>query len=333
MTQMQNVNQTDIPAAIRLATRTMQNVFDADDNNTPFFHSLVRPTANLEFYFSFSEAHVPGRHLNALLNAEDAIGVGIPEWAIDNHARAAFYSYSGPVALPLNRDRVGGTLKRFLPHNLREGFHALYALTAFRHSDEAHSIAEQSIADIDSYWNEDDGWDRATLEGTYGLEVIEWGGPFITGIARAIGPLVKYFQVTGSPAARALIDRLAAKTVADYFTEDGAFDYARWGSHTHSTTCVMSSLAQLAALDGNDALLERVAIFYDNGLRFISDQLGWSIEKCSPDANADRGEANNTGDILETALILGQRKNPKYFQDAERILRGHLLPSQLRDVS
>ncbi|MCA9859298.1 MAG: hypothetical protein KC438_06220, partial [Thermomicrobiales bacterium] len=89
MTRVQNVNQTDIPDAIRLATRTMQNVFDADDDNTPFFHSLVRPTANLEFFHSFSEAHVPGRHLNALLNAEDAIGAEIPEWAIENHARAA----------------------------------------------------------------------------------------------------------------------------------------------------------------------------------------------------------------------------------------------------
>lgn len=333
MTRVQNVNQTDIPDAIRLATKTMQSVFDADDNNTPFFHSLVRPTANLEFYQSFSEAHVPGRHLNALLNAEDTIGVEIPDWAIENHARAAFFSYSGPVALPLNRDVVGGTLKRFLPHNLREGFHALFALTAFRNSPEAQKIAERSIADIDRYWNEENGWDRATLEGEYGLEVIEWGGPFITGIARAIGPLVKYYRVTGSPAARALIDRLAAKTVADYFTVDGSFDYSRWGSHTHSTTCVMSSLAQLAELDGNDTLLERVAIFYDNGLRFISDELGWSIENCAPEANSDRGEANNTGDILETALILGKMLDPRYFQDVERILRGHLLPSQLRDVS
>jgi hypothetical protein len=293
----------------------------------------VRPTAKLEFNQSFSEAHVPGRHLNALLNAEDTIGVEIPDWAIEAHQRAAFSSYSGPVALPLNRAQVGGPLKRFLPHNLREGFHALYALTAFRNSAEAQEIAERSIADINRYWNEEDGWDRATLEGEYGLDVVEWGGPFITGIARAIGPLVKYYKVTGSPAARALIDRLAEKTVADYFTLDGSFDYSRWGSHTHSTTCVMSSLAQLAELDGNEALLERVAIFYDNGLRFISDELGWSIENCAPEANADRGEANNTGDILETALILGAMRDPKYFQDAERILRGHLLPSQLRDVS
>ena len=42
---------------------------------------------------------------------------------------------------------------------------------------------------------------------------------------------------------------------------------------------------------------------------------------------------NNTGDILETALILGRWGCTEYFQDAERILRCHLLPSQLRDIS
>ena len=47
----------------------------------------------------------------------------------------------------------------------------------------------------------------------------------------------------------------------------------------------------------------------------------------------DRGEANNTGDILETALILGRWGYPEAYHDAERILRGHLLPSQLRDTS
>ena len=61
--------------------------FDADDDDTPLFDSLVRPTANLEFYFSFSEAHVPGGVAwTPSLDAEDAIGVEIPEWAINNHA-------------------------------------------------------------------------------------------------------------------------------------------------------------------------------------------------------------------------------------------------------
>ena len=52
-----------------------------------------------------------------------------------------------------------------------------------------------------------------------------------------------------------------------------------------------------------------------------------------PGADPDRGEVNNTGDIVETALILGRWGFPEYYQDAERIVRSHLLPSQLRDVS
>ena len=70
--QLKDVNTTDISSAIRLGCRTMQSVFNADDRNIPFFSSSVRPHAELRFSSAHSESHVPGRHLNALLNAEDA---------------------------------------------------------------------------------------------------------------------------------------------------------------------------------------------------------------------------------------------------------------------
>ena len=76
-----------------------------------------------------------------------------------------------------------------------------------------------------------------------------------------------------------------------------------------------------------------VKAFYDNGLREISDPLGWVIENSGDEAPADRGEINNSGDILETALILGRWGYTGYYDDVERILRCHILPSQLRDVS
>ncbi len=49
-------------------------------------------------------------------------------------------------------------------------------------------------------------------------------------------------------------------------------------------------------------------------------------------ADPDKGECNNTGDIVETALILGGWGYPEYYADAERIVRSHLLPAQLRDI-
>ena len=72
MPRVKNVNTTDIGDAIRLGCRTMQRVFNADDDQMPFFGSTVRPEAALSFSSWHSEAHVPGRHLNALLNAEIA---------------------------------------------------------------------------------------------------------------------------------------------------------------------------------------------------------------------------------------------------------------------
>ena len=330
--KVSNVNTTDVKSAIKLGCRTMSNVFNADDNDIPFFGSEVLPNPRLSFSNVHSESHVPGRHLNALLNAEDAAGVSISEEAVEKHAAAAFFSYSGPVPLPMNRDRVDGPIENFNDHNVREGMHALYALVKYRNSERAREVAESSIAFILDAWDPVDGWDREGIAAAHGFR---WTRQttFITGIARAIGPLVKYFRATGSGKALELASLLAEKATSEFFLADGSYDREKFGVHTHSTTCVMSSLAQLADLTGDAALLERVRAFADNGLWAIRDELGWVIESSADDSPPDKGEGNNTGDVVETDLILGRHGYPGYFQDAERVLRGHLLPSQLRDAA
>lgn len=334
MARMEHVNTTDIREAIRLGCRTMCSVFDADDDFRPFFGSRLLPEAYLSFNANHSESHVPGRHLNALLNAEAALGIPLDELAIDNHARAAFFSYGGPVPLPLNRERKDGPLSRFLPHNVREGFHALYALVAYRQSEPARRIAESSIKWILHHWDAGRGWDIEALDQAGVTYVRLQPDTFIVGLGRAIGSLVKYYRAAGSGRGLELALLLAEKATADYFRSDGEFDPARFGTHTHSTTCVMSGLAQLAELLGDASLLARVKAFYDRGLREIRDALGWVIENTGRQGfDADTGEVNNTGDIVETALILGRHGFPEYYDDAERILRSHLLPAQLCDVS
>lgn len=330
MAKLANVNTTDIGLAIRLGCQTMGSIFNADDQNRPFFTSQVRPEAFLAFSSAHSESHVPGRHLNALLNAEKTLGLVIDETSIQNHKQAAFFSYSGPIKIPLNRDKIDGPLLKFRPHNIREGFHALYALSAFRNDSQALELAEKSIQDIFKYWSPNQGWCYNTLENKLGLDIQR--STFIVGLARAIGPLVKLYSATGLASALELALILKEKAL-EYFTESGTYDAETFGTHTHSTTCVMSSLAQLATLTQDISLLNRVKAFYDKGLWEIRDDLGWVIENSREGASPDRGECNNTGDIVETALILGQWGYTEYYQDAERILRGHLLPSQLNDNS
>lgn len=331
MPKLENVNTTDLRSAIALGCRTMSSVFNADDGNVPFFSSTVLPEAELRFSPAHSEAHVPGRHLNALLNAEDCAGILLDEDVIEQHAKAAFLAYRGPVALPLNRQNINGPVCNFIPHNIREGFHALYALAAHRQMSSAAELAERSIEDVFKYWNAEDGWNRSVLEDDHGLSVSD--STFIIGLARAMGPLVKYYRATRYDPALELALILKEKALGEFFREDGVYDRETFGTHTHSTTCVMSSLAQLADLTNDTGLLNHVRAFYDNGLWDIRDELGWVIEASSDDASPDRGEVNNTGDIVETALILAKHGFTDYYQDVERIVRCHILPSQLRDVS
>ena len=155
----------------------------------------------------------------------------------------------------------------------------------------------------------------------------------MSGLARTIGPLVKYYKATSSVNALSLALVLKEKLLEEVFDEYGSFDTERFGTHSHSITCVMSSLAQLAELTKDSTLMNRVKAFYDNGLWTMRDELEWSIENCGEGPNPDEGEMNNTGDIVETALILGDWGYTEYYGDAERIIRCHILPSQLRDIS
>ncbi|MFV2066499.1 MAG: hypothetical protein ACC645_05925 [Pirellulales bacterium] len=328
--RLYDVNTTDIKDAIRLGCRTMQSVFNEDDpHRVPFFGATMKPPA-LSFSAHHSESHTPGRHLNALLSAEDAAGIELDEAAVDQHRRAAFFSYGGPLPLPLNRAKLDGSLVNFCPHNIREGFHALVALVRYRNDERAREMAERSIAAIGQLWDPALGWNVERLRKA-GLNYQKCQG-FIPGEARMLGPLVKYYGATGYGPALTLALVLKEKLVGEIFLPAGDFDEKCFSTtHVHSVTCVLSSLAQLADLLGDMPLLVRVKAFYDKGLWEMRDELGWSPE--SVGRKTDDGEMNNTGDILETALILGRHGFTSYYGDAERILRGHMLPSQLRDVS
>ena len=278
MTQLQDVNTRDIRDALELGCRAMSNAFNADDGDIPYGGASVRPVAALG---GSSEAHSPGRHLNAILNAEDAAGIRLDEDAVDKHARAAFFSYS-VAPLPLHRAEPSGRPIVLMDHNVREGFHALYALAKYRGSEQARRLAESSIAAIFEYWVPNGEWDGEGLSRDFGLSPLAPGySSFVSRIARSIGPLVKHYRATGYGPALELALLLKDRALDEAFRADGAYEEARFGGHCHSTTCVMSSLAQLADLTGDASLMARVKVFYDNGLWEIRDEIGWSIEGSS----------------------------------------------------
>ena len=329
--RVKNVNTTDIRSAIELGCRAMGRIFNPADSGLPYMYTRIWPDGWLGFSPYHGAIQMSGRHLDALLAAKATLGLDIDEQAIEGHARASFASYSGGLPLPCNHREPGGPLVEVDEHGLRESFHALHALVRYRASDRAVQIAEAGIRRILEVWTPATGWDRVAIERDYGFGITE-RPTFVEGVGRSIGPLVKYHRATGFDPALELAQRLAAHATDRFFLADGGYDAARFGEHTHSTTCVMSSLAQLADHTDDHELLGRVQTFYDRGLRSIRDDIGWVVERYNDTVNPEQGEMNNVGDVIETALILGRRLDDRYYDDAERFLRAQLLPSQVRDL-
>ena len=327
MARLSNVNSTDLRDAVRLGCQTMTRAFNPHDADRPFFSAFVRPAGRLGWSSHYSDAHVPGRHLNALVAAKTCLDLEVDEAALRKHADALYFSYSGEIPLPLNRASIRASKPEvFLAHNLREGFHGLNALILANGEDRAFDLACQSIDFIRKHWHPRSGWSFQEAPSGFIPNHV------VSGIGRAIGPLVKIYTNTGHKPALALARDIAGAAL-EFYPAGGRYLGDRLGSHVHSITSTLSSLAQLAEITGDSAMLQRVADFYGRGLWEIRDDIGWAVESTRPDANPDRGEVNTSGDILETALILGAHHDSACYGDAERILRCHILPSQLRDLS
>jgi hypothetical protein len=318
----------------------MEENFDRSRGSLPFFSNMVSGEFVGEFDWRFgnshwevfSGAHIPGRWLNALLAAE-SIGYYAPSVSAISRLRDwTMQAFDGPVALPRNFDVDSlQPVPRVLLHNVREGLHALSALIRSRTDEVARDRAIACVHTVDEYFV-DGAWLGEKLLADTGIDARVDGGahdPFTVTLGRAIGPLVKLARDCGIDGAADLAHRLGRHAVEHIFLADGSFDVGRQGSHGHSVTSTLSSLAQLAEYTGDTGIMEHVTAFVENGLRDISLDFGWCLENVT--TGRYWGEGNNTADIVETLLILA-RRDSSHYERVERILRSHLLPSQLIDV-
>ena len=327
------VNTTDLQLAIREGRNPMESFFDPDHDNLPYFsHVASGPDPGVSHSASYSMAQVPGRWLNALLNAEDALGIEVDENVVDDLAKWTYKAFEGAMGLSQTLD-----LETFEPvaasdlHNLRETTHALYALVKYRDDQKALEIAKRQIETINRFYDYQTGvWNEEAFKRETGGET-NCGAPFPRHFGRYIGPLVKLYKACGMEESLIQAIRLKDFAFKNVLNEEGNYDVGLFGVHTHSTTSMISSLAQLGELLGDHTILARVKSFMENGLGQIALPFGWCLEKDHRDDHV--GEINNSGDIMEACLILGKSGYSEYYQQAERILRSHILPSQLLDTS
>ena len=146
---------------------------------------------------------------------------------------------------------------------------------------------------------------------------------------RAVDALVRLYRATGDDAALELAGRMTRYALTHCFTEEGRVRQEA-GGHGHSLNAMVAGMLDYARVTRDVSLAQRVKAIYDVGCPAFNSSFGWSMESLSK-FNL-RGESNNTGDLLRAALLLGRAGWVSGFEDAERILRGHLLPSQVMDV-
>lgn len=328
------INNSNIELTIKEGLRPMQHLFDSKHDNLPFFENMMAGGAFFgnSHHPTYSVSHIPGRWLNALLNAEDTLGVKIDETAIENLRRWAYISVEKagiglPACIDTNTFDVIGQCDL---HNLREVMHAYYALVKYRKDEKALSLAMTVIETVDKYFDFDNCRFNQELYKQETGGTITANYPFPLSFGRYIGPLVKLYKACGCEQALKQAIKLKDTCFKFILNENGDYDPVTFGNHTHSTTAMISSLAQLGELLGDMEILDRVKKFLENGMKHIALDFGWCLEVY--DRDNFRGEVNNTSDIMEACLILGKAGFTEYFARAERILRAHFLPSQLLDT-
>ncbi len=146
--------------------------------------------------------------------------------------------------------------------------------------------------------------------------------------AQIVFPLARFAAATGSSEAlqlaKGLIRFLRERSGA--FTEDGKMT-ERGGKYLHSTTGFILGTLKYGLVTGRDETVDWAKSAYEH-TREWGTEFGFFPHRIN---GKDRwqGDLCTTQDMIEIALLLGAKRDPIYFADAERYGRNHLMESQI----
>ena len=338
--------EIDLKRHLAVGVEFIINNLDERQNYIPFFHYELIQQPTCIRHGPFDSPHVVGRFLDALGHCSRIIELPDENEIYDALAQQLYDSLERHESgLPWNSPAPWQPDVAAM-HNCREVVLGLLALWNWRADARAEPalrrLCRSILAAIGAgarFPGESlgpDGWTNA-------FSGILAPPPATTG--RLIRPLVQYYRQSSDEIALALARRFAADNLDMAFDADGSIAEAA-GAHLHSITGTITGLIDYGILVADETIIERARRAFDVGMRPFRSSYGWAKEfrwapwlaeplRAAGYAGFDinRGEANNTGDLIEAALLLGQAGYPKYYEDADRMLRNHLLASQMVDTS
>ncbi len=339
-------NEIDLKRHLALGVEFIINNLDERQNYLPFFHNELVQQPTCVRHGPFDSPHVVGRFLDALGCCSRIIDLPDETGIYDALAQQLYDSLEGHESgLPWNCPTPWQPDVAAM-HNCREVVLGLLALWNWRADRRAEPALRRLCRSILGAVGDSarfpagslgaDGWTNA-------FSGILAPPPATTG--RLIRPLVQYYRQSADEVALELARRFAADNLATAFDADGSIAEAA-GTHMHSITGTITGLIDYGFQVGDESIIEGARRAYDVGMRPFRSSYGWVKEfiwapwlaeplQAAGYAGFDinRGEANNTGDLIEAALLLGQAGYAGYYEDADRMLRNHLLASQVVDTA
>ncbi len=313
---------------LELATEYLSGMLDKDRDEEPYFHISRRDdgTAFAGHALEIGIPHVTGRAIDALFYTEEVLNRSIPRHVEEVYTRYLLSCFDNEDHLP--SFYYPDTKKRGVEfHNMREGLEGLYWLIKRRNNPTAKDYAYKMLRTLSRLTDEEGALSPQLAKGI-GREVVFLGlGEVQTTTAgRLVGPLVKYYRLTGDVLALQLAEKYAKCVMERSFTKEGLLtDLA--GNHIHSITSSLSGILEYAVMVNDEQLIEKVRKVYEVGLREFYSSYGWCKELAW--LETDQGEVNQIGDLIQIQLLLARARDPRYYSQAEIFMRSALLPSQV----
>ena len=320
---MQSNRSVDLEQRIRWGVNSLVGSLDPTQRHMPYW--AIRWKGGLASFYhagAWDWCHDVARVLHGLHSASRHNADETPAKVWEDLAALQLELFDDDDLPGCTHDKSG---ERFVHlHNIRESSHALGALIC-RGNEVAAARARLMVQRLLDAMDRHGKIDLTLLPDS--VAPYTWQ-PHMEG--RAVDALIRLYQINGDEGCVELASRMTRYALENCFGPEGALLPAA-GLHSHSINAMVAGIADLARLTADRALMDQAKMIYRNALPFFHSTFGWSAESLSKPTSV-RGESNNTGDLLRAALLLGEAGQPQLYEEAERILRSHLLPSQVLEV-
>ena len=328
--------------SMELAGQHLLGLLAPGYNSLPYWAVVFDADHRAEWQMMWP-AHNVGRWWDAMLRLEAATGFRISpqvEAAMIANLKACFDNPLGVVGNLQPRDSLGGEVDPagwFDEHSQREILLALSALLRWRGESWAAELGSSLVRALDGYLRADGTWDIPAMNSRMrqaGIVVPQTSvddhakrAPFrqIETHGRLLEALLEFYTASGDQAALLLAGRLAAWHLVVSTRPDGSLPPGPH-THTHSYLGTLRGLLMYGQLTGQHAYVDRIAKTFAVTVLHTIKRSGFISHDMSTETD---GETGSVGDVVQLALRLAHSGYPEYLDDAERIVRARLLPSQI----